>query len=181
MIAPRIWTVLPEESLVGLLFYRGTPYQVAKSKGAGPLQHNVFSWEVEQTEIVLVPEVSKGSQRMEEALTAWLDGLTAEEKRQFVDVLFSLLEAKGATNLVEVADHPISHLLEGMQAYRQCDEKTKEVVGKVLSSLMEQQKKSFVSSLKEKAQSVYADHHLLKKVKNTGENLRIFIDKGKNR
>ena len=178
-IAPKIWTVLPEESLVGLLFYRGTPYQVAKSEAAGPLQHNVFCWEVEQTEIVKVPEVSKNSQRMEEVLTAWLDALTAEEKRQFVEVLFSLLEAKGSTNLVEVADHPLSHLLDGVQAYRQCDEKTKEVVTKVVASLVEQQKKTFVSSLKEKAQAVYEESGLLKKVKKTGKNLRIFIDKGK--
>ena len=55
----------------------------------------------------------------------------------------------------------------------------REVVTKVVASLVEQQKKTFVSSLKEKAQAVYEESSLLKKVKKTGKNLRIFIDKGK--
>ena len=58
-IKSRIFTFLPQSSVVGLLLEHVDDYKVVKSTNSGPMQHDVFSWEVMGAGIVKADGLDK--------------------------------------------------------------------------------------------------------------------------
>nr|MBR4280226.1 DUF2974 domain-containing protein [Clostridia bacterium] len=117
-IAPRIRAFIPQSSVVGLLLAYHPDYTVVKSDALGLLQHDTFTWQVLGTRFVEVPEVDVSSQLVNQTVHAWLSRVTPEQRRRFVDTLFDLLEATGATTMKELlTDVPgrTAGLLRGLQ------------------------------------------------------------------
>lgn len=101
-IARRIRSFVPQASVVGLLMAYHPEYTVIRSTGSGLLQHDPFTWQVLGTGFVTVPEVDVSSQVVDQTVHAWLAKVTPEQRRRFVETLFGLLEATGATTMREL-------------------------------------------------------------------------------
>ena len=97
----RIFTFVPQSSVVGMLLDRKEPYTVVRSGRVGILQHDPYAWEVLGGGFVEVEEVTPGSRMADRALTAWLAGLTAEQREQVVDTVYGLLSSGDASLLEE--------------------------------------------------------------------------------
>jgi len=50
------------------------------------------------THFVEEPELSKSSIALNQAIRAWLNSISIEERAKFVEALFSIIEATGAQN-----------------------------------------------------------------------------------
>ena len=101
-IARRIRSFVPQASVIGLLMAYHPEYTVIRSTGSGLLQHDPFTWQVLGTGFVTVPEVDVSSQVVDQTVHAWLAKVTPEQRRRFVETLFGLLEATGATTMKEL-------------------------------------------------------------------------------
>lgn len=101
-IARRIRSFVPQASVIGLLMAYHPEYTVIRSTGSGLLQHDPFTWQVLGTGFVTVPEVDVSSQVVDQTVHAWLAKVTPEQRRRFVETLFGLLEATGATTMREL-------------------------------------------------------------------------------
>lgn len=101
----RIFTFVPQSSVVGMLLERKEPYTVVRSGQAGLLQHDPYSWEVLGGGFAEVEEVTPGSRMADRALTAWLAGLTPQQRETVVDTVYGLLSS-GDANLVEEVLRP---------------------------------------------------------------------------
>ena len=102
-IAGRIRSFVPRSSVVGMLLAYHPEYTVVRSSATGLRQHDSFTWEVLGTGFRTVPDVDRGSQLVNQTVHAWLSRITPEKRRRFVDTLFDLLEATGATTVRELA------------------------------------------------------------------------------
>ncbi len=100
-IEPKILKIIPRSSLVGMILENFGGYKVVDSSAVGLLQHFACSWVVEGREFAWLEKVDEGQRILNDALREWLDRLTEEERRTFVDTLFEILEASGAADLVE--------------------------------------------------------------------------------
>lgn len=96
-IVPKIRTFLPEFSVFGLMLERSEDYRVIRSDGVGILQHDPFSWQVLGGDFVAGKALTESSLFLDRTLTAWLDGLTNEERSRFFDALFDLLMLEDAS------------------------------------------------------------------------------------
>ena len=74
-IKSRIFTFLPQSSFVGLLLEHVDDYKVVKSTNSGPMQHDVFSWEV------------------------MVGGMDEKQRKRFTEALFSIAEESNFENL----------------------------------------------------------------------------------
>ena len=99
---PQIQTIVPQHSLVGMLLWQEEEYLVVCSSQTGIMQHDAMSWQVEGKCFVTCPSLSANSKNFHEAITSWLEGLSAKEREKFVDTLFELITASGAKTLSDI-------------------------------------------------------------------------------
>lgn len=91
-LQPLIQTIIPESSVVGMLFEHMDDYRVVKSSNRGLKQHDVLSWMVLGTDLIEAEQVSKQSLLLDEAMKNWLSGLDNSERQKIVQTIFHVLD-----------------------------------------------------------------------------------------
>lgn len=104
-VAGKIDKTLPRSSIIGMIFEHQEDYAVVESCDFGLLQHNPFSWVVPQgaTDFAYCEGLSAGARYMDDALAAWVSGVTPAERGRFIDELFELLSVTGAEHFSDIA------------------------------------------------------------------------------
>ena len=100
---PKIRTLVPQTSVVGMLLEHEENYTVVKSSSTGLLQHNGLSWEVKGGSFIHLDEVDEESKSIDRSLKAWLQTLSPEQRAQFVDNLYEALTSTNAKTLSELS------------------------------------------------------------------------------
>lgn len=95
-IEPRLHTVLPQGSIIGVLKTQQVNHRLVLSVARGIRQHDVFSWQTQGTDFVAAEKSSMSSRFTDRTLDAFLQECTPEQRRACVDVLFDLLDATEA-------------------------------------------------------------------------------------
>lgn len=98
-ITSRVKNLVPQFSVFGLLLEREENQTVVLSNAVGLLQHEPYSWAVSGKHFAPGQELAEGSRFLDRTFTAWLAGLTNEERGEFFDSVFGLL-------MLENASHP---------------------------------------------------------------------------
>jgi hypothetical protein len=102
-IEGRVVSVVPEFSVIGMLFARGAPTHTVASSVRGLLQHDLLTWEVEGTTLCARPGPSPRAQMLNHAIGSWLEVAGHDERRAFTEAFFGALSAGGATLIAEVS------------------------------------------------------------------------------
>lgn len=135
-VAGRIISLLPQNSLVGLLLAHHEPYQVVYSHAMGILEHNPFSWAVKETGDMFVrrEELSRASRMMDAAVDSWMENVDREERRIFVDTLYQVLGASDTQTLGELVKNPRRTAETMLRATRDISPGTRKVLRHCLAS-----------------------------------------------
>lgn len=132
---PKIKTIVPEYSIVGMLLEHGEDYMVVKSDYTGIMQHDLTSWQVCANKLETVPKLSDYSRRLNKALCNWINGLNKEQRKQFIDTFFSLITASGVEYLSDFGAGIFKNAWTAVKAFAAMDQKTKAMVRNTLHSL----------------------------------------------
>ena len=97
-IQDRIHSVIPTDSVVGLLMSYHQNYRVAESTASALFQHEPGTWKVIGSTFVERENVSVGSQVMDATMHDWLKTCTPEQREIFTNAIFSLFEKKQRGN-----------------------------------------------------------------------------------
>ncbi len=98
-IKPKISKYIPESSIVGRLLENTVEPVVIKSTELGIMQHDPLSWQLEGKQFITCDFPDKISNLFDETMTTWLGEMSFEQRKVFVDELFSVFEASGCENL----------------------------------------------------------------------------------
>ena len=101
-MVPRIQTLIPQSSVIGMLLEHEEPYTVIRSKTMGLLQHDLYTWDVMGREFLPVQEITETSQFVDATIKAWFAEMSNQERNQLVDVMFTLLGTGGIENAVDI-------------------------------------------------------------------------------
>ena len=101
-VQKKVEKFIPQTSIVGRLLTSTVEPVVVKSNELGIMQHNPLSWELEGKEFETLDFTDKLSDLFDETMTTWLDNMSFEERKVFVDELFSVFEASGCENISEM-------------------------------------------------------------------------------
>lgn len=142
----KIETIVPQSSVVGMLFEHEEEYVVVKSKQIGLMQHDAMSWEVLGGQFVYLDKISRRSQMLDDTLKAWINSLSEEERAQFVDSLFVILEGTGAKTLSDLSKAKLKKASMILKSYQAMDHTTQEMLLQTIKLLTNEYYKAFKQS-----------------------------------
>ena len=106
LMAERIHSYIPAESIVGVLLQQQENYTVIHSDQHFLLQHEPMSWSVMGNHFVTLPQRSQLGQISERLAGKWVEEMSLAERRGFSDALYELFSNDGRyTTLEEVWQH----------------------------------------------------------------------------
>ena len=114
----RIFSILPQHSVVGVLLEQSGHPTIVKSTTAGPESHDGFNWEVLGTQFVRCADFSRSGKALHEAMDRAIAGKDQQERREFVDAFFDLLTSTGAKTLTELVSSDKRVLLSLLRSSR---------------------------------------------------------------
>lgn len=132
---PVIKSIVPENSFVGMLFEHDDNLVVVKSSQSGIMQHDGLSWQVEGNQFEFAKELSHSSKVLNEVFKRWLHKIDIEERDKFVNVLFTLITASGASTLSEVSADRFNSASAAFRIYQSLDKETKVMMHRLFHSL----------------------------------------------
>lgn len=134
-IAPRVRTLVPQSSVVGMLLEHEEDYTVVHSTQLGLMQHDLYSWQVRRAGFVCLESVDEGSRIVDRALKEWIASMTPAQRETFVDVLFGLLDASGAQTVGQLSLGWLKNAGALARALKGIDEPTREAMSAILKAL----------------------------------------------
>lgn len=125
-VREKISKTIPQSSLVGLTFEQECEYKIVKSNTLFVRQHNLFSWEIDNNELVTSSELTPDAKRIYKALNTWLNGMEMDERRELIDVVFGMLEETGTSDFTEFVTNWKANFHVVTKSFRSLDKEKRE-------------------------------------------------------
>ncbi|MER1993856.1 MAG: Mbeg1-like protein [Eubacteriales bacterium] len=110
-IRERIHSYVPQTSIIGMLMDYYEPYTVVHSTASGISQHDPMTWQIYGPQFVTRPSVDQTAKVTRDTLHNWLQNSTPEQRADFVDVLFRLVDTTKATRMSDLTGEKFRSLL----------------------------------------------------------------------
>lgn len=134
-IKDRIIKIVPYASIVGMLLHTQEDYSVVECASIGLLQHNPFNWRVEDDDFIYMDGIKELYQLQNESIQKWLDETSPDEMKVFVNEIYSVFEAIGVDNLVDLRGNYAECFKNVTLAIDAIEEEHKEVIRTVFKNL----------------------------------------------
>ena len=135
-LLPRIRTVVPQSSVIGMLLEHSEEYTVVKSDAIWAVQHDAMSWQVLGGRFVRLQSVTPNSQLTDRSLKKWLEDKDPKSRALFVDTLFTVVDSTGAKTLSELTEKGMRSALAMLRSVKGLDRETRRQVFYMLKSLL---------------------------------------------
>ncbi len=136
-ISTKICSVTPEASVVGILLQKAhsTTYINSSEKNA-IMQHDIFSWQIICTDFVLAENQNITSVVTKKTVDTWIAKLDTQEREQFINDLFSVLNASKSQTLLGITSDWVASSVLILKAMSALDKKTKDSIYNILKILL---------------------------------------------
>lgn len=105
-ILSKVQQVMPEASIVGIIFSNQTQKKIIRSYGNnGAEQHDPYTWMVERDHFVTADSQSSSSMILDETLRRWMEMVDPEQRKVVVSCIFDAIDASGAATLPELNEN----------------------------------------------------------------------------
>jgi len=120
-IKNKIRMYIPKDSIIGMLLYHETNYTVIKAKHFNILQHDAFTWECNEKELIRDKQ-TKRSINLENKITTKLEELSIEKRTKVINDLFTIFKNQ---NINDTKDIKIKDLIKLFKDFKELDKETK--------------------------------------------------------
>lgn len=135
-IKDKIEKVVPSSSIIGMLLYTNEKYKIIKSSARGILEHDSFSWLVEDNNFIILKDLSDGTAYTNKVINDFISNLSKKEREIFIDSLFTVLKSTGLTTLDEISKNFIVKLPNILIAIYRIDDVNKKYILKTIKALI---------------------------------------------
>ena len=149
----RINSIVPKSSVVGMLLEHEESYTVVDSDQTGLWQHDGFSWQVLGAGFVTLRQVSRQGRRNDLALKEWVRRLPVDQREKFVDGLFEVLTASGATTLTDLKEDGFRAAGAMVRAMKDMEKDTRDALFNAIATLFRSNIQAAVEEAREEARS----------------------------
>lgn len=98
-IKEKITKIMPEGSFVGVLLYNQIQPKPIKSSSIGMLQHETYTWQINENEFVSTQSMSTHVKNIDKTIDTMLSELSTEQRKLVVETVFSVIEKTNALRL----------------------------------------------------------------------------------
>ena len=131
----RIHTYLPASSIVAVLLEHDNNYKIVQSTQVGLLQHDPYSWQILGNDFVYTDKRTAFGIETEAIVDRFASELSPARKKQFVQALFTVLEATGQDTLSGIMGKKGRSLRRALHAFTELDHETRTLLQDSLISL----------------------------------------------
>lgn len=132
---PKIKTILPESSIVGMLLEHEEEYEVVKSSNNGIGQHDAMSWEVLGTKFLYGDAIAPQSIFWDETMKSWLRHLNRQQREELVNAVFRLLEEVNIQTVDDFAKIKWKTISDLLKAKKELPAETQQLFSKAIKLL----------------------------------------------
>jgi len=134
-VLPLLQSTLPRSSVIGMLFDNGGDYRVVRSRRMGLMQHDPFSWEIDDGDFAYTERVTNGAVFMNQTLNSWMGSLSSAQLQLFVDTLFRVVEVTETQRVAELPQTMVRDASKIIDTVRGIDPETRRCLHMVLGEL----------------------------------------------
>lgn len=134
-ILPKVNLIIPEASIIGILFSNKEDKKIVKSTANGGHQHNPYTWVVKRDSFEEADKQASSSVLLDSTMELWLKSLTDKQKKIFVNSLFNSIEASGATTLAQINDQKWVSYNAIIKALKEMDSESKDCISNSIKKL----------------------------------------------
>ncbi|MBQ0079745.1 MAG: DUF2974 domain-containing protein [Eubacterium sp.] len=127
---------MPRDSMIGTIMSDNQDALVVKSDALLILQHSLYTWELEDNDFVYADNRSGLSEIFDDALSEWIHGASAAQRRTFVDVLFSVFSENELDTVNDLKSVKPADIRKILSSIKDVPEEDHEVMSELLSALL---------------------------------------------
>ena len=124
---------VPQSSIVGMCFEKTSNYIVIKSNTVGVLQHNPFSWEVENNKFKIEKDNSIDSKIFKRAINMLIESLSEKEIKMVIDSMYAVIKSSDASTVEQFASDIFTSMMKIFDSISKLSEEQKKVIMKAVS------------------------------------------------
>lgn len=131
--------IIPEYSVIGLLLYHDDNYKVIKCNKKGLEGHDLINWNIDNCDFIYT-ELSESSKKFSESMRDWLESVTLEERKLFVESLFSVFELSNITDLSQIKEDILPNIFHLIMGIKNIDSKSKKMLKELIKLIIDSNK-----------------------------------------
>ena len=86
----KVFKTIPQSSVIGLLLEETNNYQIIQSDAISILQHDPFTWCVENGDFIYLKQNDQLSKHTQSTLSNWLKSIDVNTRKQVIDTIYSI-------------------------------------------------------------------------------------------
>lgn len=137
-IKEKISAYVPVASIVGMLMEHEEEYKVVESNGISIIQHEGLNWNVCGTKFQLAEDIDDFSRHLSITMQSWLSKIPTEERRDFVNTVFDVLEQAEINTLSDLSEMDMKKAGVLLKTAAKVPHEQRELVGKLIKMLIEE-------------------------------------------
>ncbi len=142
-LLPKIRLLIPETSIIGMLFAHKSNYQVIKSNSTGIWQHDALSWQVEGTKFIHLKETDETSNKINAMLSSWIQNLDKKKREVFINTLYQFFLKCQIETVQELANFRLRNIPSFVKSFTQLDMETRKIMIETIHALIKEANKNF--------------------------------------
>lgn len=135
-IRDKINTFVPQSSVFGMLLEHRENYTVIQSDRMGFMQHDIYSWNVDRTELITLPKTTATSEFFDHTITDFFDGISAADREQLADGIFEVLNSADVMTFDEMLESLTHSIGKGLDTMKNMDGETRGLIMKQVGRLV---------------------------------------------
>ena len=125
-IKDRLYSYVPQQSIVGMLLEHPEKHSVVHSSKAAFWQHSIYSWEVRRGDFIRETDIKKLSRNMDSTLKNFFISIDMDKREKLVEGFWKVVEGSGADNTEDL--FTFKSTINMMKSMGKIDDETRQIM-----------------------------------------------------
>ena len=134
-IQDRLFSYVPQSSIIGMFMENGSNYKVIKSSETGLMQHCLYSWEVMYNDLVYAKKSTLSSRFVNLTIREWINNHDNTQREKFIETLYNMLNSANINSVIEFEKNWFTSVRRMLRSLKHVDEPTKKFIRKTIVEL----------------------------------------------
>lgn len=147
-------SIVPEESLVGMLLNHDKDYTVVPSDAKLIMQHDITTWHVMGPRFQVLPGLKPSSIALSETIHKWLANIDDVEREVFVNALFDVLMSTDSTTINEINEDAFGYAMNMIKTMSGLPKETKKFLKSIVQEFIKQGSSIIIREAEKKTENL---------------------------
>ncbi len=128
LIKERIHKTMPYFAFIGMFSGQDDKFLVVESSKRGLLQHDAYSWNIEDGDFKYLPSIAKEAKHINDSIMSWLSEMNDEQRELFISTMYDIIEASGKETLADLTANHYENLISFQSNLKDVDPQVRSFV-----------------------------------------------------